>query len=184
MNKAYHHFTDEQLVRCYQTEGDPRYVGELYNRHHHLVYRRCLQITGDAFMAEDCAHEVFIRVHGRLNQFKIKSRFSTWLYATYNYCISQIPPRKPAIFVPLSQDILDREFPGHTPDEERWSVYLDSLKRLNELEHQLMAMRYVEGKKLAEIGDLLNLSVSAVKMRIKRVRRKITDYIRRNYESD
>lgn len=39
----------------------------------------CLRISGDRQVAADLAQEVFLRVHGRLDDFRGGSRFSIWL---------------------------------------------------------------------------------------------------------
>jgi len=75
--------TDEELiVRSRHREGDAARdcLAILYRRHYAKVARWCLRVCGDSDRAADAAQEVFLRVHERLDTFRVESRFSTWLF--------------------------------------------------------------------------------------------------------
>jgi DNA-directed RNA polymerase specialized sigma24 family protein len=52
--------TDSELIRQLQ-DGSLEALGDLYDRHQHLVFRTALAITGDAEAAADLLQDVFLR---------------------------------------------------------------------------------------------------------------------------
>lgn len=75
--------TDEELIaRIRQgSEGSVEALHDaLYRRYYRKVAGWCLRVCGDRERASDLAQEVFLRVHDRLDSFRLESRFSTWLY--------------------------------------------------------------------------------------------------------
>ncbi|MCK4300438.1 MAG: sigma-70 family RNA polymerase sigma factor, partial [Planctomycetes bacterium] len=71
---------DLELVERVLREGTAEAFRPLYERYKDRVYNTAYRITGDANLAEDVTHDVFIRVYERLGQFRRRSRFSSWLY--------------------------------------------------------------------------------------------------------
>src|SRR6266436_4147134 len=53
---------------------------ELFKLHHRRVYAVCLRMTGNAAQAEDLSQEVFVQVFRKLDTFRGKSSFTTWLH--------------------------------------------------------------------------------------------------------
>ena len=72
---------EELIVRSRHREGEAarECLAILYRRHYAKVARWCLRVCDDA-EAADAAQEVFLRVHERLDTFRMESRFATWLY--------------------------------------------------------------------------------------------------------
>jgi len=60
--------------------GDSRAFERLYRDHAGTVYGRCLRLTRDAPLAEDCTQDTFINAWKALPQFQTRSSLSTWLH--------------------------------------------------------------------------------------------------------
>ena len=72
------------------TDGDTAVVREvqggrkeafatLVDRHKERVYATLMRLTGDPHVAEELAHEAFVRAYLGLSKFRGESRFGTWL---------------------------------------------------------------------------------------------------------
>lgn len=59
--------------------GDRTAFAELFRRHHRVVYRTALGISGRAEDAEDAVQSAFVSAFQHLAQFEGRSRFSTWV---------------------------------------------------------------------------------------------------------
>lgn len=59
----------------------------LYTEHIKAVYYLALRMTGDPALAEDVAHDVFLKAFRKFSEFRHESNPRTWLYRiTINHC--------------------------------------------------------------------------------------------------
>jgi RNA polymerase sigma-70 factor (ECF subfamily) len=72
--------TDDDLVERAR-QGDPAAFGELVDRHRRAVYRAALAVLGSHADAEDAAQDALIAAFRRLDTFRGRSSFKTWLLA-------------------------------------------------------------------------------------------------------
>jgi RNA polymerase sigma-70 factor (ECF subfamily) len=153
----------------------------LYNRYASKVYQTCLTITKDSVAAQDYTQDIFIKVFSRLDSFQSRSSFSTWLYSiSYHYCLDQIRINKRLQLEPLADDLIDDELADRIPDsnsaellERQMQVREAVLRTLPEEELTLLQLKYEQGLTVQAISERYGLSVSAVKMRLKRTRDKL-----------
>lgn len=157
----------ERLVEAYQ---DP-----VYN----LAYR----MLGNRPEAEDAAQEAFIRAYRHLATYDPDRQFSTWLLSiTSHYCIDQLRRRK-IDWMPLREDIAEPvrlANPGPNPevvvthrDREAWIK--DLMGNLSPTDRAAITLHYWYDCPYAEIAEVLDLTVSAVKSRLYRARRALAE---------
>ncbi len=66
--------------------GSSEFAG-LYNQHSRAIYYLCLRLLSDPDKAEDATHDVFLKAFRKMNQFRGKSSWRTWLYRiAINHC--------------------------------------------------------------------------------------------------
>lgn len=70
---------DEESLVGRARGGDRGAFAELFRRHHRVVYRTALGISGRAEDAEDAVQSAFINAWQHLAQFEGRARFSTWV---------------------------------------------------------------------------------------------------------
>lgn len=176
------HLTDHELVAYYVSTNNERYFAQLYTRHRHSVYQRCLVYTSDADDAEDFVQDIFIRLTHKLRGFKGEARFTTWLHTiTANYCIDQLRKRQ-THRTQLRSYVLDVQAThelANTHDEAYFQVFERVLNQLTHHQRELLLAKYEEGAQIKQLASQQELTSSAVKMRIKRAR----DRARQLYES-
>ena len=169
--------TDEQVIELYATSR-PNYCFELlYKRYNQKVYRRCLSMTKDAELAQDYAHDIFIRIMARLDKFQGRSSFSTWLYAiTNNYVLDQLRLSKR---LPSSELNEGYDYPGFSSDDRAETLEASlqhlgqAMRSISQQDAQILRLKYEDELDVRQIGHRLNLNDSAVKMRLKRSRDRV-----------
>ena len=71
--------TDEALVYAAHN-GQQEALGELYVRHIHKIYNKCLSYVKDDGTAFDLAQDAFLKAVNKALQFNGKAAFTTWLH--------------------------------------------------------------------------------------------------------
>lgn len=161
--------------------GNRRLLNELYNRYASKIYYKCLSMVKDANLAQDMAHDVFIKVSTNLHKYKGTAELSFWIYAiTYNHCISHLKKAKRLRFDPIDEKLDPADEGEHELTEKIVrDLKLNQLKRLIKMlkpdEEVILLMRYQDGMSIKQIASILQLGESAVKMRLKRVRNHLAE---------
>lgn len=178
--------SDEEIVRVIVEEKDHDQFGLLYDRYADKVYRKCISFAKDSALAQDMAHDVFLKAFVNLAKFNHRSRFSTWLYSlTYNFCVDFV--RKAGKVRYENEDEL---YTIADDEDERNEQKLLSLraerlgKILDELDPDdkaILLMRYQDDLPVKELEEVLELSASAVKMRTKRARARALEMYHKTY---
>jgi len=164
---------DDFLIKQILSSKDNTCIEELYNRYSNKIYNRCLSLVKDNFLAEDLTHDIFIKTIFNLSKFKGKSKFSTWLYSiTYNHCIDSIKKSKKVNYVEVSEANCIETYEGYLIEVETKRV-LELLEMLGAKEKMILLMKYKDGLSIKDIQKQLNVSESAVKMRLVRAKEKV-----------
>lgn len=137
-----------------------------------------MSLVHDREAARDLAHDVIIKVLTNIKKLKTPAALPGWINViTHNQCMNYLSKAGR-----LRTEELDEEKAGElftTEDDELAAkllleIQLDQLKqlftKLNDSERVILLMRYKEGMKIGKIAIVLEMKVSAVKMRLKRSR--------------
>ena len=188
----YHDLPDEELVRIFVDERDEEAFNEIANRYGEKVFRLALRITHSTHIADEVLQEVFLTLVEKLDSFREESTFSTWLYrVATNASLIQIRNRNKhgksislEDYVPYNEkgmlsEILLKDW-SYSPDEifagkEGMEVIERAIDELPEKYRIVFHLRDIEGLSNEEVGDILRLSISAVKSRIHRARLFLRD---------
>jgi RNA polymerase sigma factor (sigma-70 family) len=168
--------SDEELVKSFIETQKNMYFEVLYDRYSDKVFRKCLSFTKDEARAEDFAHDIFLKLILNLSSYKETAKFSTWLYSiTYNYCIDQTRIGKK-----VQEEELDEEFDEVLDDSvdtevaEMESLRLNkAMEKLGPDDRSILMMKYQDDLSIKDIADTLDVSESAVKMRLLRAKDKL-----------
>ncbi|MBD2756988.1 RNA polymerase sigma factor [Spirosoma validum] len=171
--------SDDELIRQHLTQQPNQCFEELYKKYVDKVYQRCLFMTKDAEQAQDFTQDVFIKVFGKLDDFQQRSSFSTWINViAYNYCADQIRLAKRLPTTSIDERLEDSlgESGEARVQEESLDLARQALTSLPPQEQLLLRQKYEQGLSLEELARIHQLTLSAVKMRLKRSREKIQYY--------
>lgn len=178
--------TDEELVRK-SKEGDERAFGELISRYESKVYSLALKMVRNPEDAEDVLQDTFLRAYRGIKSFQGASTFSTWVYRiTANSALMRL--RKKQLPTVSIEDADERETPVNIADwtpgpveqllnRELQQVMDEAIQALPPEFRQVFVLRDIEEMSNAEVADILDLSVAAVKSRLHRARLKVRNRI-------
>ena len=172
--------SDEELVERSHAElfHVTRAYEELMRRYQRTLFNVCARYLGNDRDADDVCQEVMLKVLYGLKNFEGKSKFKTWLYSiTYNECITQYRKerRKRRLLDALSLDPVEEASEDTTPKPEerggldRWLVHV------NPIDREILVLRFVAELEFQEIADIMNMGLSATKMRYKRALDKLRE---------
>jgi len=174
-NKSLKNTPDDELVRLYVETQRNLYFEELYDRYVDKVYRKCLSFVKNEAQAEDFTHDIFLRLVLKIGTFKEHAKFSTWLYSiTYNYCMDQIKIIKKQAETTLEENFdLEQEYDNAELVEIQAQDLKKALQKIDPNERAMLLMKYQDDFSIKEIADTLNITESAVKMRLMRTKEKL-----------
>jgi len=159
--------SDEDLIRKARSEPAAAAVcvETLFRRYYSKVASWCLRISGDRETAADLAQEVFLRVHSRLDSFRMESRFSTWLYqvtrsVAINHGEASRRRTAPLSDLETAPEVAD-ELPGIEDllmtSQEAQGLRAAMEEDLEPLEAKVLYLHYADGLTLAGITQMLGL---------------------------
>ena len=171
--------SDNELVRRIVETNNTQLFAVLYDRHVSSVYNKCYGFASSKEEAQDLAHDVFIKLFVKLRTFKGTAKFSTWLYSfTYNFCVNYVTRNN----YKKHEKNIENEIPDLDDDEDTSEADLFELKAeklakamaiIDPNDKMILLMKYQDDFSIKEISDALEISESAVKMRLKRAREKV-----------
>jgi RNA polymerase sigma-70 factor (ECF subfamily) len=173
--------TDDDLLEAVRTRGDRKALQTLLERHQPAIWRFGLKMCRDPEDAKDVLQETMLAAARSAGGFRGGSRVTTWLFAiARSFCIKK---RRRSKFAPDEPESLDErsdhaaEVPSTepAPDEVAASHELGTaldrvLGELEPAQREVLLLRDVEGLSAPEVGEVLGLSVEAVKSRLHRAR--------------
>lgn len=168
--------SDEELIAAITIEGKTDLYGKIYDRYANKVYRKCISFVKDADTAQDMVQDVFLKVFFQLPKFKGKSRFSTWLYAiTYNFCVEYYRKNSRYTMVDIDEgpEIADKSMDEQEVLQIRTEILRKSLEKVSPEDKMILLMKYQDDTPIRDIMQHLNISESAVKMRLARARKRV-----------
>jgi RNA polymerase sigma-70 factor (ECF subfamily) len=151
--------------------GDVDAFAVLVRRHQDAVYRVALRVLGSRSDAEDAAQDTFVQAWRGLERFRAESMVSTWLYRIVtNRCLNVLAARRPS--EALNWDVMSADDdPAYVAEQrERFAAVTGAVAGLPDEQRIALVLREVEGLSYEQIGDVLDLSLAAVKGRIHRAR--------------
>ena len=141
---------------------------QVYEAYGPALYRFCLLQMKNPADAEDIMQEVFLKRLYQAPEFQSPDHERRWLFrVALNQCRDEWK-RSRRTELPLDEAVLIS-----VPPEDR--EILEQVAALPEKLRTVIHLHYYEGYSLEEIASLLGVSLSAVKMRMKRGRDALRD---------
>lgn len=179
-NKSAHKLPDEVLVEAIVKTNNTQLFEVLYDKYVKMVYNKCYSFANGEDEAKDLTQDVFLRVFIKLSSFKGKSKFSTWLYAfTYNYCVNYVTRNtaKKIEKKAVSSDSIENIGEEVDYEEDFNDMRVKELKMTLDLiapnDKMILLLKHQDNLTIKELSEVLDISQSAVKMRLKRAKEKL-----------
>ena len=146
---------------------------DLYETHAADVYRFTLWLAGDSFEAEDITSETFIRAWVRIKTIRTETLKAYLFTIARNLYLEQQRKKK-------NQVALHDAYPDPAPGpgkvvESRLEIMRVQrfLQTIPEIDRAAFILRVQHELPCAEIARILNISLTATKVKIHRVRKKL-----------
>ena len=150
----------------------------IYKTYWQKVFRLCMGSANDTAAAKDLAQETFIKVWKQLPKFRNESSIGTWIFRiASNTCLRQIQKDKkmPKSELPLEikDEILD------TNIEKDIQLLYQYISELQEVERIIISLE-LEDMNQKEIAEIVGLSEGNVRVKIHRIKEKLTQKFKKN----
>lgn len=183
---------DNELVAGFKA-GEVACFNELLERYTQKVHNLAMRITRNEEDTEEVLQDVFVTVYHKIDKFEGKSAFSSWLYRiTVNTAFMKLRKRRQTPAVSLEEvapSIRDSWTGADSADmnalcvrHELRAALDEAISLLPDEYRTIFILRDVDGLSNQEVGDILELSVPAVKSRLHRSRLMLRKKLQRYYE--
>ena len=175
--------------------GDRAALSELVNKYSERIYNLALHILRNKEDAEDILQETFLNVIEKLHKFDGRSSFFTWIYRiAINASLMRLRKKK-IVFQKLSDDsdfqesIESRVFidwsqdPSITVYDKEVKIQIDeAVNKLSDIYRSVFVLRDIEGLSIKETSTILNITEENVKIRLRRARQFLREYLSDYFE--
>lgn len=174
---------DDADVVARVLNGEKQQFEHLVRRYQAPLYRHAVAIVLDHDAAADMVQDAFVRAYVNLRQCRDHARFRAWLFQTLRHrCLDYLKDasRRAVRLEDAVEPLLDdADGPGALAarNEVRTRIRR-ALAELPPALRETFVMHYVDGVPYETMAELLDVSVSALKMRALRAREALTAVLR------
>lgn len=152
--------------------GDRGAAGTLYEHYYRDIYSYIFYRVNDATTAEDLSAEVFVRMIRHLPGFLDQGKpFISWLYGLAKKVIQdyQLDPQELLSAINITGERSNGKASSSNgrsqtqDDQHALGCFQKALQHLSETHKEIIIHRFVEGRSVRDIADLINQSEGAVK---------------------
>lgn len=171
-------WTDEELLKEFNTTGNADYFGELYNRYTPLLYGVCLKYLQDTDKAQDAVMQLFENLLPRISKYEIQV-FRIWLHSVVkNHCLQILRKESREITVDLNVNIMESDeilhlFSEEEIDTEQMEALMRCMEKLPEEQKTSIKKFFMEEMSYADIVEATGYTLSRVKSYIQNGKRNL-----------
>jgi RNA polymerase sigma-70 factor (ECF subfamily) len=174
---------DDADVIARVLRGEKQQFEHLVRRYQQMLYRHAVSIVLDHDVAADMVQDAFVRAYLNLRECRDHAQFRAWLFRTLrNRCLDHLKEasRRNVRLDDLEEPPID-DADGPAMLAERSEMREGITRALAQLPPALreaFVMHYVDGVPYETMAELLDASVSALKMRALRAREALSSALR------
>ncbi len=153
------------------------YIARTYGRRVFALIVRIVPCHEDA---EELVQDTMVKIYSNLSRFRADSSLSTWIYRIAYTTAMSYARRHRVTEITIDENILHSvadnavdSLLDSPPDEELEAALTRAIERLSPEERALITLHYFENLPLAEVSKVLDLTLSNVKVKLMRTRRKL-----------
>lgn len=169
----------DDLLSVRAAEGDEEAFALLMRRHAPALVRLATGMLGSPVEAEDAVQDAFISAWRRLPEFQRRSAFGTWMYRIVtNRCLNVLRARKPVSPLDTAKDVPAPEHSVSPPriaeSRDAMRAMRDALDLLSPEQRACWVLREWDGRSYEFIAETVGITQEAVRARVFRARRCLT----------
>lgn len=174
---------DDDRIIAATLAGEPAAFGDLVLRYQDRLYNSLVRVLGSAEDARDVAQDAFVQAFVKLETFRGRAAFYTWLYRiAFNLAMSHARRQRPTQSLDATKSGCGQEPVDGQPSpesgldrSERTELVQAALRELAVDYRQILVLREMEGCRYDEIAEILELPVGTVRSRLFRARMALRD---------
>ena len=187
--------SDEELIKNIATNKDEDSFCEIITRYSEKVHNLALRISRSPEDTEEIMQDVFITVFKKVDKFEGKSAFSSWLYRiTVNTAFMKLRKRKQQTSISIEEisPNIKNNWVGNRSEQvdvgfisskhELRAALEVAIEKLPEEYRTIFLLRDVDGLSNHEVGEIISITVPAVKSRLHRSRLMLRKRLQAFYE--
>lgn len=164
-------WSDSELIERYRYSYDNSYIGDLFQRHSHMLFGVCLKYMSSEEKAKDMVMEVFEKVLKDLKRHEVEN-FRTWVFSVAkNQCLMELRKEKRVDlrieeYGKMNSQIMELDIPEHLNGEsqEETDRKLNlAIESLNKPQQQCIRLFYFEKQSYEEIEKQTGYTYNEVK---------------------
>ena len=166
--------------------GDRQAYAYLVDRYKGPIYNLAFRMTGHHQQTEDLAQEIFLRAYQSLDKFDASRRFFSWLYTlALNLLRNHLKKRKPlrlhdARNTRQKLEVADHRNPELIVNEmEQCRLLSQKIQALPVSQKEAVVLRYYQDLSFEDIAEILDISLSAAKMRVYRGLARLSELLKK-----
>jgi RNA polymerase sigma-70 factor (ECF subfamily) len=185
---------DLTLVQA-SKNGDVAAFEQLVKRYDRTLFRIAQSVTHSREDSQDAVQEAFLKAYQHLGDFRGDSQFSTWLIRiTLNHSLMKLRKLRRTKEVSLDEDfetdenVLPREVIDWAPNPEQVysvselrNILIKTIEELQPILRTVFVLQDIEGLSTTQAAEVLNLSQSAVKSRLRRARLQLRERLNKYF---
>jgi len=166
-------------------KGDVNAFSYLVDKHKGMVYTIALRMLKNSEDAEELAQDTFVKAFSSLKNFKFESKFSTWLYRiTYNGAVSKLRKKQIEVYdvedavLPDSEVVSTYSAINELTRNEQKKYINEAIENLKEDDALILTLYYLQENTIEEICEITGLTLSNVKVKLHRARKRFYDELK------
>ncbi|MGH1519809.1 RNA polymerase sigma factor [Chryseobacterium sp. JK1] len=150
---------------------------EIYELYWQKIFRLCMGYVNDPEQAQDLAQETFIIVWQQLPKFRNESSIGTWIFRiASNNCLRQMEREKKFAKTDLPMNLEEKKQESLEPQIQLLYQFISELPETD----RIIISLELEEIKQAEIAHIVGLSESNIRVKIHRIKEKLTQKFKEN----
>ncbi|NOU48169.1 MAG: sigma-70 family RNA polymerase sigma factor [Bacteroidales bacterium] len=144
---------------------------EIYNSYWQKIFRLCMGYVNDYDLAQDMAQETFLIVWRQLPNFRNDAVIGTWIFRiASNNCLRHIEKRNRFPKTELPVNLEDHKPTNYEPQIQLLYRFISELAETD----RIIISLELEDIKQAEIAKIVGLSEANIRVKIHRIKEKLT----------
>ncbi len=171
----YKHITDSELLQLFYNDKDNKWVGILLQRYTLLLLGTCMKYLKNEEEAKDSVQQIFLKVIGELEKYKV-DYFKSWIYMiARNHCLMKLRNKNIIISTDeLIQLKSEEDTKALQIEKEKMLTLIEaSMDELSIEQKTCITLFYLEKKSYQDIVEKTGYNLMQVKSNIQNGKRNM-----------